>query len=75
MTEPALVAHRSPPRHDPGEEFHLFCCCDQNLGLCGADLTGLPVNDGAGEDRCLACFMLEDATCPWCGCDDCEVDA
>lgn len=73
MTAPADVEHRQ--RRDPGDLFHLFCCCDPNLGLCGADLTDVPVIDGVGDDACPMCFSLGSEPCARCGCTDCEEDA
>lgn len=55
------------------EMFHQTCCEDDNLGLCGTDVTDLPWTDGFGEEPCLVCADLLHQTpilCPrtggWC---------
>lgn len=69
----AAVEHAARSRRiEPGDEVHLFCCCDENLGLCGADLTDIPVVDRDDDVPCPMCFALEDDPCPFCGCMDCE---
>jgi hypothetical protein len=42
---------------------HVWCCQDEDIGLCGVDLTGQGYGPGAGE--CVVCSDLEGtAFCP-----------
>lgn len=44
------------------ELFHQTCC-DDDVALCGLDVSKLPYTDGVGEQRCVVCFdMLENDT-------------
>ena len=63
MTAPATATRETTgKRPDPGDEFHLFCC-DENIALCGVDLTHVPITDGVDETPCPMCFDLEDSPC------------
>lgn len=71
MTETTTVAEQpAAPSVVDDEVHHLFCCCDENLGLCGTDLTGVPINDD-DEVPCPLCYSVEDEPCPRCGCVEC----
>lgn len=48
---------------DDDELVHLYCCEDENVGLCGTDLTGVPVTSEIDRD-CVVCVDLEAAGWP-----------
>lgn len=64
----------TPPGGDEGIElFHIMCCADENLGLCGIDLTDVPVVESCPEDDqdCVVCEDIspvvgEGTKCPGC---------
>jgi hypothetical protein len=41
---------------------HVFCCRDENLGLCGKDLTGWPIDDTV-PTTCVVCVDLDGLEC------------
>lgn len=42
---------------------HIYCCLDENLGLCGADLVG--AGKQATPIECVPCAIAEQkGTCP-----------
>lgn len=47
---------------------HYFCQCDPEVGICGADLTGLDeLGDDEGGPDCELCSVLLDASGGLCG--------
>lgn len=46
--------------------WHVFCC-DENLALCGTDVTNFPITDGDGELMCVVCDELDSIPCEVCG--------
>lgn len=45
---------------------HYYCECDENLALCGADLTDWPEGEAeTPENECVVCAHL--SVCPKCG--------
>lgn len=48
------------------EIFHMFCC-DENVAMCGTDVTGLPRTSGEGEQECVVCVALDALDCAVCG--------
>lgn len=54
---------------DWDENEHIFCWCDVNLALCGADISESPIELGerAWPDMCVVCAELENSPCPRCG--------
>jgi len=43
-----------------------YVCCDENLAMCGQDLTGAAFTDDEDHD-CPLCVMANEDTCPRCG--------
>lgn len=75
MTAPATAVREvATQRPDPGDEYHLYCC-DENLALCGADLTLVPITDGTDETPCPMCFASEDDPCERCGFDPARAES
>jgi hypothetical protein len=66
----------APPRQvtDGDELDHITECHDDDRGLCGMDLTGVPFVDELDESRlCVVCADLEGLHCGCsCGCCDGE---
>jgi hypothetical protein len=60
----------SAPATDQGDDLdHIFCDCDDDRGLCGADVSGLPVL-GEYDDMsvvCVVCIDLRYKPCGRCG--------
>jgi hypothetical protein len=54
-------------REDPPDIFHMLCC-EENIAMCGTDVTDLPDTDGTGEQQCVVCVELDEGNCPKCGC-------
>lgn len=54
---------------DDGDELdHLFCC-DEDVALCGSDLTGTEFGEVVSEESlCLVCNDLEGQPCGAAGC-------
>jgi hypothetical protein len=47
---------------------HYFCDCDPDVGMCGADLTGLEeLDEDDGSPDCELCVVLLEATAGVCG--------
>lgn len=66
MTESELAATSTSV--DDDELTHWFCACDENRGLCGVDLTDVPI---IGDDdpalECVVCADLDWSDCERCG--------
>lgn len=45
--------------------IHMVCECNEDVALCGKDLTGRPFADGSVE--CVVCADLDRQPCPLCG--------
>lgn len=77
MTATKPAPDRAPSPLDDKDIAHLVCCCDENLAVCGLDMTNVPV---AKDDAipCPLCFdgIPERAVCPRCrrDCFDCDWD-
>lgn len=64
-TEPVVRVGRSADDDDLG---HIFCDCDENRALCGADVTDCPVVEDRDDSLlCVVCADLEDVPCERCG--------
>lgn len=69
-TEPLTLPAESSAGDD--DLTHVFCRCDPDTGLCGADIATHPMNyedwDPDEEpDLCIVCADLLDAPCERCG--------
>ena len=62
-----LPEHR-PPGNDEEFEIDHFYCCDENVALCGEDLTGVEeVGDDSENPVCPLCqLVVESGRCPRC---------
>lgn len=64
-----LPAPTTTDTTDNGDELHHVYCCDENLALCGTDVTKYqeaePPSDA--DKRCIVCEDLIDTTCERCG--------
>lgn len=48
--------------------YHIFCECDEDLGLCGLDISDYAISDPLdGDPVCVVCLDLEFVPCPRCG--------
>jgi hypothetical protein len=58
----------SPTLTSTVDETHIVCC-DDNVAMCGADVTGTPWVES--DDVCPLCELVEDEDlpCPVPGCD------
>ncbi|ASR80061.1 hypothetical protein SEA_ARCADIA_40 [Arthrobacter phage Arcadia] len=61
----ALIRELKKGSKPPPEMHHLWCC-NENLSLCGEDITNLPINDGEGDQLCVICHA-DAITCLVCG--------
>jgi hypothetical protein len=62
----ALATAPAPTRAGgPTSLNHIFCC-EPDIALCGADISGDEIVDYDDAD-CVVCLDLEDKTCPRCG--------
>lgn len=54
---------------DDDDLDHIYCECDENISLCGIDLTGVEEIDKDAEtpDDCVVCIDLRDRPCQRCG--------
>lgn len=54
--------------HD--DDLHHVTCCDDDIAMCGLDVTDVPWGDGEGEVLCPLCAIAEeeDLACPVPGC-------
>ena len=56
------------PDTTAGDDLDHMYCCDENLALCGTDVTDHPVIDLSTSPKlCIVCIDLEWATCERCG--------
>lgn len=61
------VTEERPPPTDSGtaDELHHLYCHDENLALCGADLTNVEERDPhPNEQHCVVCIDLDPLPCP-----------
>lgn len=68
----ALDTHPIPTTTDGDDIGHLVCCCNEDLAMCGADVTDEPW--GADDTpECVVCRDLwpDETDCPRCGCTEC----
>jgi len=54
---------------DPSDLHHLWCC-DENVGMCGFDISKLPINDGEDDEPCTVCYDLVEADEDCVKCED-----
>lgn len=68
VTEPTLTGWDD----DNEDPVHLFCC-DENIAMCGVDLTDhdFVPDDAPDEDTCRLCVIVEQNgwACPVPGCE------
>ena len=70
--EALLLDHPEAVTAPPGGDglVHI-CCCDEDLALCGKDVSGLPVTDDSDPDPlCVVCeaVMAGGMPCPAADC-------
>jgi len=54
---------------DDNASYH-YWCCDEDVSLCGLDISEIEEGIGEGETLCIVCDDLdfnEDYKCPECG--------
>lgn len=51
---------------DASNMSHIVCC-DDDIALCGIDVSDTPWRDDDFEVECVVCAELEDYDCPKCG--------
>jgi len=64
-----VMLHHKPATTPPfldDEPSHIVCCVDENIGLCGTDLTNVPWVDDDTPTGCVVCSDLHDVVtfCP-----------
>jgi hypothetical protein len=53
---------------DEGDDLVHAYCCDENISICGLDITDHAEIDWWGEERdCIVCLELEKLPCERCG--------
>lgn len=63
VTEPAPTADTSTG--DDADLLHISCCLNDDLALCGLDVTGVDHADDLIEPVCVVCVDLVDTDhCP-----------
>lgn len=64
----------SPLTTDNSDDVIHYWCCNEDLGYCGKDLTGMPYGDAGDHPECLLCNLAEEMgeACPVCGIPYCE---
>lgn len=64
MTAPTIAPAAEPaPATDADDGLqHVYCCEDENLGLCGTDLTTVPFQE-FDEASCVVCAHLDGGDC------------
>lgn len=63
MTELTFITAPAPaaPADNGDDNLEHLYCCDENVALCGADLTNATLNHyPAPEDECVVCYTLDD---------------
>lgn len=72
MTAPSVRLMPQRQASDGDSLDHIVECHDDNRGLCGIDLTGVPWMDEPDANKlCVVCVDLEDVHCGCeCGCCD-----
>lgn len=68
MQQEALVLEEVAEDTSDGDIFHLYCC-DENLGLCGFDLSEASEGFSDNDQFCIVCEELElseEYACPKC---------
>lgn len=56
---------------DADDEVTHLWCCDENISMCGLDISGDPIDqDAPDEQNCTLCVMVNETwgTCPVPGC-------
>lgn len=62
LTPPQAGAQQGQP-----DVFHTTCCEDDDLALCGLDVSDLPFTDGEDEQNCIVCedlYLNHPSDCP-----------
>ena len=68
MSELATCESPTSASLDDNTLCHIFCKCDEDLGLCGLDISDCVISDPLGDDTvCVVCLDLEFAPCHRCG--------
>ena len=65
-----LATRESPKSESLHDDtlYHIFCECDEDLGLCGLDISDLVISEPLGDDKvCVVCLDLEFVPCSRCG--------
>jgi hypothetical protein len=68
MTLPVLIAPERPNGADDRDELTHYYCCNEDLALCGADISMLPKELEPGQIEaipCQVCVLL--TVCSRCG--------
>lgn len=47
--------------------MHLVCDCNDDIALCGTDVSGEPWNHDSDPDLCVVCADLDVLDCQRCG--------
>lgn len=68
MTTATLLA---PTSSGVGDDVDHYYCCDDDIGLCGADLTGMAYMDRGPDWDCPLCVLVLEAGTP-CGVPGCQ---
>lgn len=55
------------PKIEEGSELDHFYCCDEDISMCGFDISDLPVVDFGLDNICVVCAEIN--ICPICGTD------
>jgi len=67
-----LLDRPEPPGTAPadGDGWQHIWCCDPDVALCGADLSGVEDSDGEDEPVCTDCAIADALRrpCPVAGC-------
>ncbi|MFJ1653474.1 hypothetical protein ACIOC2_19205 [Streptomyces sp. NPDC088337] len=63
-----LAPEATTTGHDSGDDLtHAICGCNEDLALCGADVSGEPWAGEAEEVNCIVCQDLMWSPCERCG--------
>lgn len=65
----ALAPEPTVPGTDHGEDLDHVVCCDDDIALCGADVSGHDWGEGTFDptQMCVVCRELYGKPCPRCG--------